>query len=42
MMLSRNALSHLYDEETSREIYDDIKDNYIIEIKKLVKKLSEC
>ena len=42
MMLSRNALSHLYDEETSREIYDDIKDNYIIEIKKLVKKLGEC
>lgn len=39
MMLSRNELSHLYDEETSREIYDDIKDKYILEINKLVKKL---
>ena len=40
MMLARNTLSHLYDEETSREIYDDIKDKYIIEIKKLVQKIS--
>lgn len=39
MMLSRNNLSHLYDEETSREIYDNIKEEYIIEIKKLVQKL---
>ena len=39
MMLSRNSLSHLYDEETSREIYDDIKNEYIFEIKELVKKL---
>lgn len=39
MMLSRNELSHLYDEETSREIYDDIKEKYILEINKLVKKL---
>ena len=29
MMLSRNALSHLYDEKTSREIYEKIKMNYI-------------
>lgn len=29
MMLSRNALSHLYDEKTSREIYEKIKINYI-------------
>lgn len=41
MMLSRNTLSHLYAEETSREIYDDIKDKYIVEIKKLIQKLSE-
>lgn len=29
MMLSRNALSHLYDEKTSREIYDKIKIEYV-------------
>ena len=29
MMLSRNALSHLYDEKTSREIYEKIKMDYI-------------
>ena len=29
MMLSRNALSHLYDEKTSREIYEKIKNNYV-------------
>jgi len=29
MMLSRNALSHLYDEKTSREIYEKIKRDYI-------------
>ena len=29
MMLSRNTLSHLYDEKTSREIYEIIKMNYI-------------
>ena len=41
MMLSRNELSHLYDEETSREIYDDIKEKYILEINKLVQKLDK-
>lgn len=39
MMLSRNELSHLYDDETSRKIYDDIKEKYILEINKLVQKL---
>ena len=29
MMLSRNSLSHIYDEKTSREIYNKIKNNYI-------------
>lgn len=29
MMLSRNALSHLYDEKTSREIYDKISKEYV-------------
>lgn len=40
MMLARNTLSHLYDEETSREIYDDIKEIYIPEIKKLIQKFN--
>ena len=39
MMLARNSLSHLYDEETSREIYDNIKEIYILEINKLIQKL---
>ena len=37
MMLSRNSLSHLYDEEESRKIYYEIKNKYIFEIEKLVK-----
>ena len=41
MMLARNSLSHLYDEETSREIYDDIKNIYFKEIKNLIIKLEE-
>lgn len=28
MMVSRNNLSHIYDEKTSREIYNKIKNNY--------------
>lgn len=36
MMLARNSLSHLYDEETSRQIYNNIKNEYIFEIEKLV------
>ena len=39
MMLSRNTLSHLYDEETSREIYDKIKEEYIQEFEKIIEKL---
>ena len=29
MMLSRNTLSNIYDEKTSREIYESIKNEYI-------------
>ena len=36
MMLARNALSHLYEEETSREIYSEIKNKYIFEFEKLI------
>lgn len=41
MMLSRNALSHLYDEQTSRDIYNDIKDKYIKLLTDLNRKLEE-
>ena len=37
MMLARNSLSHLYNEETSRKIYKEIKENYI----KLLEKLNQ-
>lgn len=36
MMLARNSLLHLYDEENSRQIYDAIKKEYFEEIEKLV------
>ena len=41
MMLARNTLSHLYDEETSREVYDEIKNEYIYQIEKLIETLEE-
>lgn len=41
IMLARNSLSHLYDEETSREIYEEIKSIFILEFKKLISKLNE-
>ena len=41
MMLARNNLSHLYDEETSRVIYEEVKNSFIYEFKKLIKKLDE-
>lgn len=39
MMLARNSLSHLYDEEISRQIYVAIKNEYIHEFEKLVESL---
>lgn len=39
MMLDRNALSHIYDEETSRKIYNSIKNKYVIIFEKLEEKL---
>ncbi len=41
MMLARNSLSHLYDEEKSREIYNEIKCIYIHLIENLNKKFAE-
>ena len=41
MMLDRNSLSHLYDEEKSRIIYDNIRSKYIVEFQKL-KQYLEC
>ena len=39
MMLSRNTLSHLYDEEESREIYNKIREKYVVMLENLVKKI---
>lgn len=41
MMLSRNALSHLYDENTSRKIYEEIKKQYIELLETLIEKLKK-
>lgn len=41
IMLSRNLLSHLYEEKASRDIYNKIKSEYIIEFKKLRDRLEE-
>ena len=41
IMLARNSLSHLYDEKTSREIYQKIKDEYIKEFIKLREELQK-
>ena len=41
MMLSKNSLSHIYDEKTSREIYEYIVSEYIDLFENLKKKLNE-
>ena len=41
MMLSRNSLAHIYDEKTSREIYEYIVSEYIDLFENLKKKLNE-
>ena len=41
MMLARNSLSHLYDEETSRQVYNEIKNEYIYQIEKLIETLQK-
>jgi len=41
MMLARNSLSHLYDEEKSREIYREIKKLYLNLFEKLNKKFTD-
>ena len=40
MMLSRNTLSHLYDEDESREIYEKIKNKYADMIEELINGLN--
>ena len=40
-MLARNELSHLYDEDKSREIYNNIKAKYLIEFDNLKSFLQE-
>ena len=39
IMLARNTLSHIYDEESSRKIYKAIKEKYILQFEKLKEKL---
>ena len=41
MMLSRNSLSHIYDEKSSREIYDCIKNEYIVLFENLKNELDK-
>ena len=38
MMLARNSLSHLYDEQQSRQVYNDIKSKYINAFEELEEK----
>lgn len=40
-ILERNELSHLYNEQASRRIYNEIKNKYIIEFKKLEEKFEQ-
>ncbi len=40
MMLARNLLSHLYDENESRNIYRNIKEKYVKLLKELKEKLN--
>lgn len=39
MMLDRNNLFHMYEEQTSRNIYHDIKEKYLKEFEKLKEKI---
>lgn len=39
MMLSRNSLSHIYDNSTSRQIYNNIKSKYIVLLNNFEEKL---
>ena len=41
MMLARNSLSHLYDEEESRNVYQEIKSTYLKLLEDLNQKLDE-
>lgn len=41
MMLARNSLSHLYDEEKSRDVYKEVKNTYLKLLQDLNKKLDE-
>lgn len=41
MMLDRNRTSHVYDEKTALEIYNNVKQNYVFLLEKLLKKIEE-
>lgn len=41
MMLARNSLAHLYDEEESRKIYNKIKEEYIVLLENIKEKFEQ-
>lgn len=41
MMLDRNRTSHVYDEKTALEIYNNVKKDYVFLLEKFVKKIQE-
>lgn len=41
MIEDRNKTSHIYDKETSRQIFARIKDNYVSEMERVLEKLQE-
>ncbi|NMM65079.1 nucleotidyltransferase [Clostridium sp. P21] len=41
MMLDRNRTSHVYDEKTALEIYNNVKKDYVFLLEKLLNKIEE-
>ncbi len=41
MMLARNSLAHLYDEEESRKVYKNIKEEYIVLLQNIREKFEQ-
>lgn len=41
MMLARNSLAHLYDEEESRKVYKKIKEEYVVLLKDMKEKFEQ-
>ena len=41
LLYARNLTSHIYDENTANDIFDDIKNKYLTLLKQLLRKLSK-